>query len=241
MFCGVSWKFRHGCDIQDSVRQHCYSEILLEWLNRITETFAGNLLTQLCTYKRITGARYTIEQNFYWTPSIMEVVREHQYQGPQCSIPWWTFASKRGCRTYQASCCLGAGRAVPWDKAARCEADHSHQLPRLRYRYLYIFVYIYIYIFISLLTDMPWWSAQVQSYLLLYIIISSLTQQEPCLFRRSLLFWSLECRPYVYNETFVLLFIKRKFHKCSSMSTSFLTSSTKIFQPIYSFITQHML
>jgi len=150
MFCGVSWKFRHGCDIQDSVRQHCYSEILLEWLNRITETFAGNLLTQLCTYKRITGARYTIEQNFYWTPSIMEVVREHQYQGPQCSIPWWTFASKRGCRTYQASCCLGAGRAVPWDKAARCEADHSHQLPRLRYRYLYIFVYIYIYIYLYL-------------------------------------------------------------------------------------------
>jgi len=64
------------------------------------------------------------------------------------------------------SCSLGAGRAVPWDKATRFEADHSHQLPKLRIK--------------SLLKDMPWWGAQVQSYLLSYIIISPLRQQGPC-------------------------------------------------------------
>jgi len=96
----------------------------------------------------------------------VEVVGEHQYQSQQCSILWWNFASKGGCWTHRASCTLGAGRAVPWDKAARCEADHFHQLPRLRY--------------VPLLTDMPWWSARVQSYLLLYIIISPSRQQKSC-------------------------------------------------------------
>jgi len=120
----------------------------------------------LCTHKRIIGARYEIGKNFNSTPSITEVVREHQNQSPQFSILWWTFASKRGFWTHRASCSLGVGRVVPWDKVAKCESDHSHQLPSLRY--------------IPFLTDMTWWSAQLQSYRLLYIIICPLRQQEPC-------------------------------------------------------------
>ena len=110
----------------------------------------------------------------------MEVVKEHQYQSPHFSILWWPFESKRGSWTHRASCSMGAWRAVSWDKAARCEADHSHLLPRIRYIYVYIYVYIYIYIYVPLLTHIAWWSAQVQGYLVLYIIFP-LRQQEGCL------------------------------------------------------------